>query len=196
MWGWLEKLLGNNREVNQRYAEIRDANIRKGFEQAKDLEIEIPTEPFRIAEIVPLPGPVDGEHYWGVADFILSEYPTELGLQVAVAFCNMVPQLGFDPYGKIMIGSQYVDRKADSQSMTRASFASSHPRFYQFVTESDCPERTERTLDFLTTALFQFPSADHAKRIYPTLLVVPEIKAGVRENMDSIDSAVAKYISG
>jgi len=49
-------------------------------------------------------------------------------------------------------------------------------------------------LDFLTAALFQFPSADHAKRIFPTLLVVPEVVGGVRERMYSIDDAVAKYV--
>ena len=188
------KSSGGSEEVNQRYARIRDENIRKGFQQAQSKGIDVPTEPFRIAEMIPLPGQVDGEHYWSVADFILAEYTTALGLQVASAFGNMAHQLGFDPFGKIMVGMQYVDRKAGSPTMTRLSFIREHPALHLYITEHDCPERTEKALDFLTAALFQFPSADHAKRIFPTLLVVPEVVGGVRERMYSIDDAVAKYV--
>ncbi len=191
----LKRLFGGSEEVDRRYEQIRDQNIALGFKQARERRIDVSTEPFKIAEMLPLPGAVDGEHYWGVADFILAEYPIELGLQVASAFCNMVPQLGFDPYGKIMVGMQYIDRKAGSSSMTRFSFAKEHTDFYQYATEQDCPERTEKALDFLTTSLFQFPSVDHAKRIFPTLLVVPEMEKGVKERMYSIDETVARYIT-
>jgi hypothetical protein len=187
-------LFGNSEEVNRRYAQIRDSNIRKGFQQAKEKNVDVPTEPFRIAKMVPLPGAVDGKHYWGIADFIIAEYPTELALQVATAFCNMAPKLGFDPFGKIMVGAQYVDINAGSLSIARFSFIKEHLDFYEYTTERECPERTEKALDFLTAAVFQFDSADYAKRIFPNLLVVSEMERGVKEKMYSIDEAVAKYI--
>lgn len=190
-----QRLFGNSKEINHRYVKIRDENIAEGFQQAKEKGIDITTEPFKIAETVNLPGQVDGEHYWGVADYILAEYPTKLALQVASAFYNMAPQLGFDPFGKIMVGAQYVDWKAGTPIIYKMSFAKQHPEFTKFVTEIDCPERTEKALDFLTAAIFQFSNAIQARKIFPTLLVVPEMETGVKQKLYSIDQAVVKYIA-
>ena len=189
-----KQLLGDSKEINCRYAQIRDANIKKGFQQAKEKGIDIPTEPFEIVKRVPLPGQVDGEHYWSVADYILAEYSTELALQVATAFCNMAPQLGFDPFCKIMVGVQYVDKKVGIPNISKMSFGKQHPEFYTFITEKDCPERTKKALDFLTTAIFQFSSATQAREIFPKLLVVPEMETEVKQKLYSIDKAIAKYI--
>ncbi len=58
----------------------------------------------------------------------------------------------------------------------------------------DCPERSEKAIDFLANGIFQFPDIKHAKKIYPTLLVVPEVKGRVEKRLTSIDKAVAWYI--
>jgi len=191
----LNKLFRGSEDINKRYKQIQDKNVAKGFEQARERNIDVNTEPFHIEKMVPLPGAVNGEHYWIVADFILAEYPIELGFQVASAFHHMASQRGFDPFGKIMVGMQYTDRKAGSPIMTRFSFAKEHPDFFQYITEKDYAERTEKALTFLATAVFQFSGADYAKKIFPTLLIVPEMKKGVKERIYSIDEVVAEYVT-
>jgi len=166
------------------------------MEQARERRIDVPTEPFRIVEMIPLPGHIDGEHYWGIADFLLAEYTTELGFLIANAFHNLVPQVGYEPFGKIMIGTQFVDRKAGSPTMTRLSFMEEHPTFYQYISERDCPERTKNALAFLVAGVFQFPDANYSRQIFPKMFVVPEMESGVIQELYSIDKALARYIVG
>jgi hypothetical protein len=74
------------------------------------------------------------------------------------------------------------------------SFIKKHLRFYQFVTEVDCPERTEKAVDLLTSAMFNFADADDAKLKFPKIFVVPEMKEAVKKKLYSLDSSVANYI--
>ena len=213
------------KKMNERYIQIREQHTDKARQQAAERRIRVAYEPFWIVEMVPLPGNTDGEHYWCVADFLLAEYPTELSLLVANAFHNMVPKLGYDPYGKIMIGVQFVDAKAGSEIQARVSLPSQHAEFSQWVIKKKviesseyldavrthfggydkfrkyvmakkCPERTHKALDLLAAGYFQFKDADAAKRISSTLVVVPEMKKLARDRVLSIDRAVGEYIMG
>jgi hypothetical protein len=182
--------------IDQRYCEIRDRNIRLGVQEAREAGIDIKTEPFKIAQQVQFPGNVDGENYWHVADYIIAEYSTRVGLQVAASFNVMVPQLGFDPYGKVMVGMQYVDRKAGTPTMFKYSFMREHPDFAAYVTEKHCPERTDKSAAFIGAAFFQFPSARHARQLFPSSIVVPEIKDRVVQKLASLDPEVGAYVAG
>lgn len=184
------------RKENQIYTQIRESIRTRAVNQAKERNIEIPIEPFKIVEMTDISIKREYRDYWDIANFLLAEYPTELGFYIANAFTNLASQLGYDPYGKIMLATQYVDRLAGSPIITRFSFTKDHPKFYEFMTEKNCPERTDKALDFLVTGLFQFQDADYARKKFPTLFVVPEMKEGIKEKLYSLDQTTAKYIIG
>ena len=191
----MQKIFGGNDDINAMYSLIGAEDKEKGFEQARVRGIDVNNEPFNIAQMVPLPGQVDGEHYWGVADFILAEYPIELGLLVANSFHNMTTHLRFDPFGKIMVGMQFVDIKSGSPHLMKISFMKKHPVFYQYLSEKSCPERTESSYNFLAHAMFLFPDINHAQNIFPKSIILPDVKKGVTEKIYSIDEAIARYIT-
>ncbi|MBW2993734.1 hypothetical protein KY317_04130 [Candidatus Woesearchaeota archaeon] len=187
-------LFNKGKKENQRYAQIREQIRTKAIEQAQERGINIPSEPIKIAEATDISGKREYYDYLDIANFLLAEYPTELGFYVANAFTNLASRLGYDPFGKIMLAVQYTDKLAGSPIITRVSFIQEHPEFYKFMTEKDCPERTDKALDFLAAAVFQFKDAGAARKVFPTLFPVPELEEGVKEKLYSIDQMVAKYI--
>ncbi len=185
----------SNVNYEERYDKFRQLNLRNAYLQKEERNIVLYDEPIKISQISPLPGKVDGEHYYAVADFILAEYKTELGALVANAFGLHKDSIGFDPYGKIMVGMQFVDRKAGNPVMARLSFAKEHELLYAYLTEKQFSERTKKAISFLASSMFHFPSAEHTKRMFPTMLVIPEMKEGVIEKLYSMDSDLARYIT-
>lgn len=183
------------RDLGHRYDEIREQVRATAVSQARAAQVSIPQEAFKISETCGgLTAKREWSDYTDIANYLLAEYETELGFYVANAFTNFAAQLGYDPFGKIMLATQYVDRRAGSPVMVRFSFAKEHGLFYEFLTERECPERTRRAVDFLGVAVFQFPTLDHAKRVLPTLFVVPEMGAAVRRRLLVIDRAVAESL--
>jgi len=186
---------GKKNDVGSRYDEIREQIRVAAVSQAKARQVDIPQEAFKIAETC---GGLMAKREWidyrDIANFLLAEYETELGFYVANAFSNFTEQLGHDPFGKIMLATQYVDRTAGSPMSIRFSFAKQHQLFYEFLTERECPERTRLAVEFLGTAVFQFPNVSHAKKVFPTLFVVPEMGGAVRERLYLIDRAVAECL--
>jgi len=189
------RLFGKRNDVGRRYEEIREQVRVAAVSQAKARQIDISQQAFIIAETC---GGLMSKREWidyrDIANFLLAEYETELGFYVANAFTNFAGQLGYDPFGKIMLATQYVDRTAGSSLMIRFSFAKHHQLFYEFLTERECPERTRRAIAFLAIAIFQFPNVDHARKVFPTLFVVPEMGSAVRERIHLIDRDVAEYV--
>jgi hypothetical protein len=188
------RLFGRGSTEKARYAELGVAHVATARAQAGARGIDVQSEPLNIMRAFPLPGKVDGEHYWAHADYLLAEYPTELGVLVASTFHGLVPQIGFDAFGKIMVGMQFVDKKAGTPVMTRLSFMQTHGTFYEYMTERDCPERSTKAVASLAEAILWFPDIDHAKRIYPTLFVIPEMQPKVAQRLREIDSSIARYI--
>ena len=180
----------------RRFEETRKRIQGDAQRQSLDNSVDVMLEPAKIAEMIPLPGNTDGEHYWQIANFLLAQYPTELGVSIASSFGYYKPQTGFDPFGKIMVGVQFVDRKAGSPTMARMSFINEYPEFYEYCTTKNLPERTEKAVDFISTALFQLPNASIVKRTFPTMIVVPEMEDLVKKKLHSIDQVVARYIIG
>ncbi|MBN2566702.1 hypothetical protein JXB02_01295 [Candidatus Woesearchaeota archaeon] len=183
-------------DLTLRYSTLRRESQKNASSQAMERGVHISDEPYAIVKKMDIPGNVAGEEFWGIASYILAEYPTDLGFQVASAFHRLSPGLGYDPFGKIMVGMQFVDRKAGSSCLVRVSFAKDHPALFSYLTERDCPERTEKSIDFLANATFQFPSVEHARQIFPKMFVVPEVKASVTDRLIEIDPVVGKYLVG
>ena len=205
--------------------DIRERYLSLAREQAAERSIDPKFEPFEIVKKVPLPGNTDGEHYWFVADYLLATYPVELALLVAASFNAMQPRVGFDPYGKIMIGAQFVDRKAAADIQVRVALPDDNPKFStwlinektiparkylselechygphlefsKFVLSSSCIERTGKALDFITAGTFLLDSVDTAKEVWPTLIVVPEVASAVAGKLQSLAGSVGRYITG
>lgn len=175
----------------------------EGIKLAKVSHVDILTEPNEIINIVPLPenekhynSSLDGEAYWVLADFVLSEYPPKLGHLVSLGFENMAPRLGFSPYEEILMGMQYVDKKAGLCNISRNNLAIRHPEFYMYIKEKYYPERTCRALDFLTAAVLTCNTAYDARQKFQDLFVVPEMKEGVMAKIRTLDNVLARYITG
>ncbi|MBN1155128.1 hypothetical protein JXB12_09455 [candidate division KSB1 bacterium] len=212
------------RRASRRYAEIQGKYLSLGMQQAAERHIDPKFEPFEIVKKVPLPGNTDGEHYWFVADYLLASYPVELALLIAASFNSMQPRVGFGPYGKIMIGAQFVDRNAAADIQARVALPGDdsefstwllrekiiparmylselerhygpHPAYSKFVLSSSCSERSGKAIEFLAAGAFQANSADVAKKTWPTLIVVPEVASAVAEMLRSIDNSVGIYVT-
>jgi hypothetical protein len=189
------RLFGRNNDLSRRYDEIKKQVGLTAVSQARARGVDIPQEAFKIAEFCGgLMAKREWSDYMDVANFILAEYESELGLYVASAFGNFAGQLGYDPFGKIMLATQYVDRTAGLPVMTKFSFAKQHERFYEFLTECECPERTRCAIEFLGLAVFQLPNVDQAKMVFQKGFVVPEMGDAVRKRLYLIDRGVTEYL--
>jgi len=100
-------MLFNRKRLERKYREIVDQVLKKAQEQARSRRIDLRYEPSRVLQSIPFPGNTDGEDYWFVADYILAEYEVELGLEVLAWFNELLTgQLGFGPYGKVLVEPQ------------------------------------------------------------------------------------------
>lgn len=134
--------------MNSAYDSLKKKFISEAVQEAESGGIRPQNEIEKIISIFPSPGNVDGENYWMIADFILAEYSAPLGFLVTMGFAQLAPSLGFNPFGKIMIGAQFVDRYAGSSMLLRADFAKRFPKTFSFVTEKDFPPGPKRPLIF------------------------------------------------
>lgn len=185
-------------QENKRYLKIKKKIQDKAFEQTKGIRkkrIDVSKEAFNIGYQLMISKKPDHLQYRDIANYLLAEYPAELGVYIAIAIKETWENTtGHDPYQNIMLAVQYVDRMAGSSFMTDPSFTQEHPLFMQYITETHLPERTKKAIDFLTTGIFQFQDINITREKFPTLITVPEMKRGVKEKLSSIDDVVARYI--
>ena len=95
-----------------------------------------------------------------------------------------------------MVAVQHADRLSGRPMLTRLSFIRENSAGYVYMIERELPDRTIRAHEFLAAGLFQFQNLETAKRIWPTLLVVPEMKAGVVEKLKARDVEIGRAIVG
>ena len=190
------RLFKKGNPENKRYLEIKKEIQDKAFEQTKHRikRIDVPTEAREIGNMLGITKKSEYPQYWDIANYLLAEYPAELGVYIASAMKMWATAIGHEPYGKIMLAVQYVDRMAGSSFMTAFSFMKEHPLFIEYMTEKNLPERTQKAIDFLTTGVFQFEDIVNTRMIFPTLIKVPEMEEGVEQKLRSIDDVVARYI--
>ena len=136
-------MLFGKKKLEREYLAIVDQVLKKAQRQARSRRIDLRYEPTRVLQSIPFPGNTDGEDYWFVADYILAEYELELGLEVLARFNEHAGQLGFGPYGKVLVGVQYADRRANSEIAARIVSSEKHPEYCDQLIARKTMETTE-----------------------------------------------------
>lgn len=187
--GILGALKGNR--IEEKYRKLRFDIGEKAARQSHDMKIIIREEPYKISEMLGMryKSGSDIMEYCDVSSYILAEYPSELGIFLARGFEKK------DIYGKIMVATQYVDDFPGSFSIGRLSFIKDHPKFYEFVTEKFCPERTYKAETLLAEGALFFPNAEIAKKSFQGLFEVPKMREGAKKKLKEMDPEIARYIT-
>lgn len=193
--GLLDIFSRERKVANESYLKVRSDIFKKAREQSFKRNIEHISE---CSKILTLTGSIEyraeNPVYWDVANLLLAEYPTELGVMISNAFSTFSSKLGHDPHDKIVFAMQNLDEWAGTTFAVKKSFFKKHPKLFEYMLSKECPERYERSVEFLTESLFVLDKVSSLKKVFPRVLVVEKVKSSVGERLRSVDDVVADYV--
>jgi hypothetical protein len=196
--GFFDNILGKDSKIEEKYSKLSRSIEESASKQSHQYKVNITDEPYKIGQMFGIEKKHAEQHtsqYCDMANYILAQYPTELGFFVANCFYVYVPKLGYDPFGKIMVATQMVDEFAGQPMIARFSFIKENPIFYQFMVERNCPERTQKAEEFLKTGILRMGSAKKAKQAFPKAMINSKMKSGVKKKISDMDAELARYIT-
>lgn len=182
---------GKTGKMEEKYRKLRFDIGEKAARQSHEMKVIVQEEPYNIAEMLGIryKSGSDIMEYCDVSNFILSEYPSELGIFVAKGF----EKTGL--FGKVMVATQYVDEFPGRFSAGRLSFIKEHPKFHEFMTEKHCPERTNKAETLLAEGMLFVENAELARKSFSARFEVPKMKDGARKKLYAMDPELAGYIT-
>jgi hypothetical protein len=192
MFGFKKK----TQQANEGFLRLQQVAMLRAQEEGKRLHKNPLETAIEIAEACDFEHRQHWREFIDVADLLLAEYPTYFSVSVAHQYTNPLISnpLGYIPFGKIMIATQYVDRMAGQPVLARYSFMKEHQKLLAYLTQSNLPERTKKAVSFLSTATFYFPNLDAACSRFNAVFVVSEMAEGVKDYISNLDATVGNYL--
>jgi len=179
---------------NQRFLEIRQRLVKTASDQSFQLKIIKEQEAASVAQLCGFTDkPHDSAAFVDVALMLLC-LPSELALVVALEFSNFAHQVGFQPFGTIMVAVGHIDSLYRGMYV-RKSLLDQKPELYELLNSKEL--RIERAAKLLATGLFvSSQSVTDARQMYRTMSADPVVKERLAEEIRTKDQDLARVIVG
>lgn len=187
------------KETNEIYLQIRRGILQKAIEQVTDRGTNFFNDEVRaINKAYTLFERRESPDYQATSQFILANYPAELGFYATKHFANLFDQrLSQNHFENIIKAMQLICSPSYIQpQIDLAGILEEYPLFYAYLNKYSCQERAENVLDFLTIFVFNPEDVYQARKEFGRLFNSDGIKEPVKERLFDLDESVGKYITG
>ena len=178
--------------LDERVKQIANAIIKEASTQSFKLKVNITEEAQKIGTSC---GILKKQHH--PANFVdiglqLLTYPRELAFTIAVQFSNYESQLGFNPFGTIMLALSQIDSFYQGM-LVRTQLLKKNPELFELINSK--PARIQKAGEFVATAMLaSSETVKGARAIYHNNVIDPSVKEVTDRELAEYDAEIAREI--